>query len=74
MEKVSSASPGARVLAVQSVWIGGLALDRQDDVVGDHRGVQAQPLAFARQGENTIARRGRTAGRDIKAVAHFDAC
>ena len=47
-----------------------MALDREDDVVRDHRRVQAQPLAFARQGENAVARRGRAAGREIKAVAH----
>ena len=43
---------------------------REDDVVRDHRRVQAQPLAFACQGENAAARSGRAAGREIEAVAH----
>ena len=58
------------MLAVQRVRVGGPALDREDDVVGDHRRMQAQPLAFARQGENAVARRRRAAGRKIEAVAH----
>jgi hypothetical protein len=62
----------ARVLAIHRVGVGGPALDRKDDVVRDHRRVQAQPLAFACQGENALARRGRAACREIEAVAHPD--
>ena len=60
----------AGMLAVQRVGIGRLAFDREDDVVGDHGGVQPQPLAFARQREDAVARGGRAAGGEIEAVAH----
>jgi hypothetical protein len=37
----------AMMLAVHRIKVRGLALDREDDVVGDHGRVQSQPLAFA---------------------------
>jgi hypothetical protein len=60
----------ARVLAVHCVGVSRPALDREDDVVGDHRRVQAQPLALARQRENAVARGGRAASGEIEAIAH----
>src|SRR6516164_5056621 len=62
----------ARVLTIQRVGVGGLAFDREDDVVGDHRRIQSQLLAFPCQGENTLARRSRSAGGEIKAITHSD--
>src|SRR5260221_8120239 len=58
------------MLAVQGVGIGGLAFHREDDVVGDHGGVQPQALAFTRQSEDARARGGGAAGGDVETVAH----
>ncbi len=58
------------MLAVERVGVGRFAFDREDDVVGDHGGVQAEPLAFARQPQDVRARGGGTAGGKIEAVAH----
>ena len=60
----------AGMSVVESVGIGRLALDRKHDMVCDHREVQAKALAFARQGEHTLARGSGTAGREIEAEAH----
>src|SRR5689334_2382391 len=57
--------------AVQGVWIDGLAFHWKDDVVGNHRGVQTKPLAFARQRQNALARRRGTSCREIEAEAHL---
>src|SRR2546428_9652014 len=37
------------MLAVERIGIGRFAFHREDDVIGDHRRVQAETLAFARQ-------------------------
>lgn len=46
-------------------------LDRENDVTRDHCGMEAQPLALPRGGENAVERGGRAAGRKIEAVAHL---
>ena len=52
------------MLAIHGVGIGRFAFHREDDVVGDHGGVQPQPLAFPRQSKHARARGGRDRGSE----------